>query len=152
MSSIGNTTELFKLDFIHHPPTSKLLRLQPLHQALGQNSKLIAPRSGGRFPVSVALPSFVVNLAPLCLHVSERRRFSRKSGNEWDKGAHDGGVVLRCSVMITRVAADPQNSREAEAAVDAPARDRASVLSATRKMETMTPRVPLHVSGMYDNE
>jgi hypothetical protein len=48
------------------------------------------------------------------------------------------------------VAAEPQNSREAE--VDAPARDRASVVSATRKMETMAPRVPPHVSGMYDNE
>jgi len=54
--------------------------------------------------------------------------------------------------MMARVAAEPQNSREAEAEADAPPRDRASVVSATRKMETMVPRVPLHISGMYDNE
>jgi hypothetical protein len=62
-------------------------------------------------------------------------------------------TVLRCSMMVplvVRVAAEPQNSREAEA--DAPARDPAWVVSAARKMETMAPRLPLHVSETYDNE
>jgi len=52
--------------------------------------------------------------------------------------------------MMARVAAEPQNSREVDA--DAEARVRASVVSAMRKMETMAPTVPLHISGMYDNE
>jgi hypothetical protein len=34
----------------------------------------------------------------------------------------------------------------------AAARDRASVVSAARKMQSMAPRVPPHVSKMYDNE
>jgi hypothetical protein len=58
-------------------------------------------------------------------------------------------AVLRCSVMMARVAAEPQNWREAEAEEDAPARDRASVVSAARKMEKMAPRVPPHVSRGY---
>ena len=49
---------------------------------------------------------------------------------------------------MARVAAEPQNSREAEA--DAPARERASVVSAARKMEKMAPSVPPHVSRGYD--
>ena len=44
---------------------------------------------------------------------------------------------------MARVAAEPQNSREADVEGDAPARDRASVVSAARKM---APRVPPHVS------
>ena len=59
--------------------------------------------------------------------------------------------VLRCSMMMALVAAEPQNLREAETEAGALARDRALVVSAARKMETMAPRVPPHVSGMYDN-
>jgi len=54
-------------------------------------------------------------------------------------------------MMMALVAAEPQNLREAETEVGALARDRALVVSAARKMETMAPRVPPHVSGMYDN-
>jgi hypothetical protein len=36
--------------------------------------------------------------------------------------------------------------------VDAAARDRASVVSAARKMQSRAPRTPPHVSEMYDNE
>ena len=50
-------------------------------------------------------------------------------------------------MVMARVAAEPQNSRETEAEVDALARGRASVVSAARKTEKMAPRVPLHVSG-----
>ena len=47
---------------------------------------------------------------------------------------------------MARVAAEPQNSREAEAEVDVLVRGRALVVSAARKTEKMAPRVPLHVS------
>ena len=53
---------------------------------------------------------------------------------------------------MARVAAEPQNSREADVEGDAPARDRASVVSAARKMEKMAPRVPPHVSVTKINE
>jgi hypothetical protein len=46
-------------------------------------------------------------------------------------------------VMVARVAAEPQNSREA----DSPVRERTSVVSAARKMGKMAPREPPHVSG-----
>jgi len=52
---------------------------------------------------------------------------------------------------MARVAAKPQNSREAEAEVDAPARDRASIgseCSAAGKMKTIAPKLPLHVSDV----
>jgi hypothetical protein len=55
-------------------------------------------------------------------------------------------AVLRWKVLMARVAAEPQNSREAEVERDAPARERASVVSAARKMEKMAQRVPPHVS------
>ena len=54
-------------------------------------------------------------------------------------------AVLRCRVTMAQVA-EPQNSREVEAEADVPARDRASVVSAPRKMEKIAPKVP-HVSG-----
>jgi hypothetical protein len=47
---------------------------------------------------------------------------------------------------MAQVAAEPQNSRKAEAEMVAPARERGSVASAARKMmEKMVPRVPPHV-------
>ena len=58
--------------------------------------------------------------------------------------------VLRCSMVMALVAAEPQNLREAEAEVDALARDRALVVSATRKMETMSPRGA--TACLWDNE
>ena len=48
---------------------------------------------------------------------------------------------------MARVPAEPQSSREAEAGGDAPASNRASVVSAARKLENMVPRVPPDVSG-----
>ena len=36
--------------------------------------------------------------------------------------------------------------------MDAAARDRASVVSVPKKMESLAPRVPPHVSEMYDND
>ena len=44
-------------------------------------------------------------------------------------------MVFHCSMVMARVAAEPKNSREAEAEVDAAARNRASVVSVARKME-----------------
>ena len=43
-------------------------------------------------------------------------------------------AVLRCRVVMAQVAAEPQNSREAEVVGDEPARDQASVVSAARKI------------------
>jgi len=60
--------------------------------------------------------------------------------------------VLRCSVVMARVAAEPQNSREAEVEEDEPVRERTSVVSAARKMEKMAPRVPPHVYVTKINE
>jgi len=59
-------------------------------------------------------------------------------------------AVLRCRVIMARVAAEPQNSREAEAKGDAPAWYRVLMMSRARKMEKMALRVPPHVSGMNE--
>jgi len=98
--------------------------------------------------------------APTSLHASTASPnivALERAANEWNKGVHDGGVTSRkalllCSVVMARVTTEPKISREAEAELDAPARDRASAVSAARKMETMAPRAPPRLSGMYDNE
>jgi hypothetical protein len=59
-------------------------------------------------------------------------------------------TVLRCRVIMARVAAEPQNSREVEAEGDATAWFRVLVMSRANKMEKMAPRVPPHVSGMNE--
>jgi len=59
-------------------------------------------------------------------------------------------AVLRCRIIMARVAAESQNSREAKAERDAPAWYRVSVMSRARKMEKMTLRVPPHASGMNE--
>ena len=80
---------------------------------------VLHPRSGGKYPVSVtyvALPGFAVNFAVPSPCTSPPRLQTSSHKKERDKGVHGGAValVLRWRMMMAPVAAEPQNSREAE--------------------------------------
>jgi hypothetical protein len=87
----GNSIKLFKLKL--HPPNFKPLRLRanPSIIPLVKNTKLIAPGSGGRFPVSVTYVALSASPSTSPNRVSERR--FRNSGDQWDKGVHDGASL-----------------------------------------------------------
>ena len=111
---------------------------QSLHRSLNQKHQPYRTRIRRQIPVSityVALPSFAVNPAvpsPPTLHTSTASPnvvALERSAHERDKGVgvHDGAVALVRGGTLLSV--EPQNSREAEADWDAPARYQALVMN-----------------------